>query len=165
MAIQINNILVYSIRLIFSQHVTSLGQIKPANIFSDNMVLQREIEIPIWGKAAAGEKITVTIDSVSVFSTAGNDGNWKLHLPKFNAGGPYNLIVKGKKDSIVFKNVLMGDVWFASGQSNMEHPMEGWEWIPHSAVDNFEEEIHDTNYPEVRLFSVPKFPAPVKQDD
>lgn len=129
------------------------------------MVLQREVEIPIWGKAAAGEKITVTIDSVSVFSTAENNGNWKLHLPKFNAGGPYNLIVKGKKDSIVFKNVLVGDVWFASGQSNMEHPMNGWEWIPYSAVDNFEEEIKDSEYPQIRLFTVPKFPAPLKQDD
>jgi sialate O-acetylesterase len=161
----INEILVYSIFLIFFQQVSCLGQIRPANIFSDNMVLQREIEIPIWGKATAGEKITINLDFVNVSTIASTNGNWELRLPAFDAGGPYDLIIKGKKDSIVFKNILVGDVWFASGQSNMEHPMKGWEWIPHSAVDNFEEEIKDSEYPEIRLFTVPKFPALVKQDD
>lgn len=150
--------------LVFST-VCSYGQLKPAKIFSDNMVLQREVPIPLWGTANPGERVVVSLESSSVVATTDSDGNWKVNLPQFRAGGPYKLTVEGSTDKIEFKNVLIGDVWFASGQSNMEHPMNGWEWIPHSNIHHSEEEIEDSDYPEIRLFLVPRFPSPVEQKD
>ncbi len=149
--------------LIFCFESTAI--IRPVKIFSNNMVLQREIKIPVWGKATPGEVITVKFDNKIVSGITNSSGEWKVILPEFKAGGPFVLKITGKSDSIIFKNILVGDVWLASGQSNMEHPVQGWEWIPHSEVDNFEEELQDTRYPEIRLFEVPKFPSPVKQDD
>ena len=155
-------IIVYTLILLSS--ITSV-QVKPAKIFSDNMVLQREIPIPVWGTAKPGEPITVKLEKSVVQTIADINGNWKLNLPKFKAGGPHTLSIVGKSNKIEFQNVLIGDVWFASGQSNMEHPMEGWEWIPYSAVNDSEKEIGDSNYPGIRLFNVPKFPSPVVQKD
>ena len=150
--------------LILLSSITS-GQVMTAKIFSDNMVLQREIPIPVWGTAKPGEPITVKLEKSVVQTIADINGNWKLNLPKFQAGGPYTLSIEGMNNKIEFHNVLIGDVWFASGQSNMEHPMGGWEWIPYSAVNDYEKEIWDSNYPGIRLFNVPKFPSPVVQKD
>lgn len=107
----------------------------------------------------------MTFNSVTITAVSDVLGNWTANFPKFKAGGPYILKIVGKKESNIYKNVLIGDVFFASGQSNMEHPMKGWEWIPNSSVENYLEEIKDTNYPEIRLFQVNKFPSPVKQED
>lgn len=140
---------------------SSFGQIKPAKIFSDNMVLQREAAIPVWGNAGPGEQVTLRLGVSEVKTKAKSDGHWMVNLPRLPAGGPFKLEIKGETEKIEFKNVLIGDVWFASGQSNMEHPMKGWEYVPHSAVDNSEIEIADSNYPEIRLFQVLKYPCPV----
>ena len=150
--------------LILLSSITS-GQVKPAKIFSDNMVLQREIPIPVWGTAQPNEQITVKLEKTIVLAITDTKGNWKLNLPKFQAGGPFTLSIVGIHNKIEFHNVMIGDVWFASGQSNMEHPMGGWEWIPYSAVNDSKKEINDSNYPEIRLFNVPKFPSPVVQED
>jgi len=130
--------IIIALTLLF-QFFICFGQIKTAKIFSDNMVLQREIKIPVWGKATPHEIITVRLNSAVVSATTSDSGSWIVYLPEFDAGGPFSLIVKGRTDSLVYKNVLIGDVWFASGQSNMEHPMAGWEFIPHSAVKNYKE--------------------------
>ncbi len=143
----------------------ALASVHPARIFSDNMVLQRDVAIPVWGTAGRGELITVRLKSAVAKTTALSDGKWMVELPGFAAGGPYELIIESVSGKIEFKNVLVGDVWFASGQSNMEHPMNGWEYIPHSAIANYEQEIADSKYPEIRLFQVPKFPSPVVQKD
>jgi sialate O-acetylesterase len=142
-----------------------IAQITPAKIFSDNMMLQRGIKIPVWGKAMPGELITIAFDKKIASVTTNLLGQWKVVLPEFKAGGPFNLKITGNSDSIIFKNVLIGDVWFASGQSNMEHPVKGWEWIPHSEIENYEEELQGIRYPEIRLFEVPKYPSPVELDD
>ena len=141
------------------------ANIRPAKIFSNNMVLQRDVAIPVWGTALPGEQIHLQIGVSKAITTAKSNGYWMVKLPRLAAGGPYRLEIKGNTESIVFENVLIGDVWFASGQSNMEHPMKGWEYIPHSAVNHSEKEITDSDYPEIRLFSVPKFPSPVVQND
>lgn len=143
----------------------ALASVHPARIFSDNMVLQRNVAIPVWGIADPGESVTVRLKSAVVKTTALSDGRWMVELPGFAAGGPYKLIIESGSGKIEFKNVLVGDVWFASGQSNMEHPVSGWEYIPHSAIANYEQEIADSKYPEIRLFQVPKFPSPVVQQD
>ncbi len=144
---------------------SSFAEIKPATIFSDNMVLQREIKIPVWGMATPGEMITVSFNGKFVSGNTDSSGKWKVFLPEFKAGGPFSLTIAGESESTTFENVLIGDVWFASGQSNMTHPVQGWEWIPHSAIENYKDELQDTNYPKIRLFNVPKFPSPIKQDD
>jgi sialate O-acetylesterase len=81
------------------------------------------------------------------------------------AGGPYRLTIGGKTEEITYKDIYFGDVWLASGQSNMEHPMRGWEWLPESAVYHFEKELADTGYPMIRLCSIPKCPSPVPMND
>lgn len=144
---------------------SSFAEIKPARIFSDNMVLQREIKIPIWGTAAPGEKIVVFFNGKFASGNTDISGKWKIFLPEFKAGGPFSLTIAGESDSTTFENVLIGDVWFASGQSNMTHPVRGWEWIPHSAIENYKDELQDTNYPKIRLFNIPKFTSPIEQDD
>jgi len=93
------------------------------SIFGDNMVLQRGMEIPVWGKAEADEPITVAIDTLTVHTTAGGDGTWSVRLPAMEAGGPYEMLVAGN-DSVVFSNVMIGEVWVCSGQSNMQWPMK-----------------------------------------
>jgi len=123
------------------------AQVEVAQIFSDNMVLQRDINAPIWGTADPGDKVTVEIDGLSISAIANDEGNWKAYLPVFQAGGPYELIVRGDQE-IRFADVMFGDVWIATGQSNMEWRLEN--------SNNAQEEVNNANYPNVRLFYVPK---------
>ena len=100
------------------------ADVKPANIFSDNMVLQRETKVPVWGTADAGEKVTVEFNGQSVSAIAAGDGKWKAELAPMKASKePMDLTVKGR-NTLTVKNVLIGDVWFCSGQSNMGFPLE-----------------------------------------
>jgi sialate O-acetylesterase len=130
--------------LIFT--VTQLfATVKVARIFSDNMVLQRDINVPIWGTANSGEEITVTIDGLSLTTRADANGQWSVSLPTFKAGGPYTISVKGE-NTITFSDVLFGDVWVASGQSNMAWSLQN--------SNNAQEEVSNANYPSLRLRDV-----------
>ncbi len=138
------------ILLVIVSLVTSLNllsAVKVAGIFSDNMVLQRGINAPIWGTANPGEKIVVEINGLSSSTQASADGKWLIYLPEFIAGGPYELKVNGENE-VKFSGVMFGDVWIASGQSNMAWRLEN--------ANNAEEEVKDANYPDIRLFYVPK---------
>ncbi len=121
--------------------------VKVARIFSDNMVLQRGINAPIWGTANSREKIIVEINGFLSSTQASMEGKWLIYLPEFIAGGPYELTVSGENE-VKFSGVMFGDVWIASGQSNMELKLEN--------VNNAEEEIKNGNYSDIRLFDVPK---------
>ncbi|MEQ8415968.1 MAG: sialate O-acetylesterase [Imperialibacter sp.] len=143
----------------------AMAQLSCAQLFSDNMVLQRGIEMNVWGTSAAGEKISVKLDGFKSSALADEHGKWEIKLPAHGAGGPYQLEVEGLDEKLAFTNVLVGDVWFASGQSNMEHPMAGWPWIPRSEVKDYEKEIADIDYSNIRLFNVPKMPMPVAAAD
>ena len=118
-------------------------------IFGDNMVLQRNKPIPIWGWADAGEKITIRFDHQTKTFTADKNGNWKINLDKEQAGGPFKLVITAN-NTVTFKNVLVGEVWICSGQSNMEMPIEGW-----GKVNNYEQEIATANYPAIRHIKIP----------
>ncbi len=126
----------------------AIGQAKLAGIFGDGMVLQRDIDIPIWGTAVPGSGVNVSISGVQVSTSANDDGNWDLYLPKMKAGGPFEMQVacEGSKEMLIVKDILIGDVWVASGQSNME--WEVWQSM------NAEEEMKNANYPDIRLFEV-----------
>src|SRR3954452_4217907 len=94
------------------------ADVKLPAVFSDNMVLQREKPIAVWGWADDGEDISVKLGGAEVKTIAAN-GRWKVYLPRQKAGGPLDLSVKGRNE-IRLHNVLVGEVWIASGQSNME---------------------------------------------
>ena len=120
-------------------------------IFSDNMVLQQKSDVVIWGWGKTGETVLIKADWMDTGLTAKADtqGKWKIILKTPAAGGPYNIHIKGYNE-LTLKNVLIGEVWLCSGQSNME-------WSAQSGINNAEEEIKNANYPEIRLFTV--FPA------
>src|SRR5205814_111068 len=99
------------------------ADVKPHPLFSDHAVLQRGKPIPVWGTADPGEEVTVMLQSpqagAMATAKAGADGAWTVKLPEQTAGGPYELTIRGK-NTVTLKDVLVGEVWVASGQSNME---------------------------------------------
>ncbi len=121
-------------------------------IFTDNMVLQQQTEAPVWGKAAVNKevKITTSWDNQTYRVMAGPDGKWSAKLKTPVAGGPYQITISDGKD-IKLNNVLIGEVWVCSGQSNMEMPLAGW-----GKIDRYEQEIAAANYPQIRLLHVEK---------
>ena len=134
--------------------VSAHADIKLNGLFSDNMVLQRGQPVPVWGTAAEGELITVEFRGEKL-STRAKGGTWMVKLAKLKAGGPDELKVSGV-NIITLKNVLVGEVWIASGQSNMEWPMR-------AAFEPWDE-IANASNPRLRLYTVPKLKAnePVK---
>jgi len=125
----------------------SFGQLKLPALVRDSMILQRDTKLKIWGWAAKGEKITVHFIGKSFTSVAGTDGKWMVWLPPMKAGGPYTMnISAGNK--IELKDILIGDVWICSGQSNMVHQME-----LHNIT--YADEIAKANNPEIRHFYIP----------
>src|SRR5215470_1688406 len=124
----------------------SANPVLPA-LFSDHMVLQQGKEIPVWGKADPGEQVEVRLADKQANATADPTGKWSTHFPAMTAGGPFILAVRGKKE-VVIKDVMIGEVWIASGQSNMTFSLDG--------TDNGAAEVASANYPQVRFFTVPK---------
>ncbi|MGD0666663.1 MAG: sialate O-acetylesterase [Bryobacteraceae bacterium] len=119
-------------------------------ILSSHMVLQRDKPIHIWGWSDPGEKVTVEFHGVSRDVTGDSLGNWGVFLPPESAGGPYQLTVTGS-NKIVLDDVLIGDVWFASGQSNMEFPLKGF---PGAPMNHSAEEIAHASQPQIRLLHI-----------
>ncbi|MGV3587438.1 MAG: sialate O-acetylesterase [Adhaeribacter sp.] len=117
-------------------------------IFSDHMVLQQNAEVTIWGWAGPGEEVTVTgsWDKNAVKTKANNLAQWQVKIKTPAAGGPHTLTVKGY-NTIEVQDILMGEVWLCSGQSNME-------WTTRAGVDNVQPEIAKANYPSIRFFTV-----------
>lgn len=124
-------------------------------LFGDNAVLQRDAKIPVWGKASAGEKITVKLADAFVSTTADKDGNWQVILPDHKAGGPYEMIVSGN-NTVVSKDIYYGDVWFCSGQSNMAFTVAG--------VNNAQEEIQQATNNLIRHFKLIAKPSAQPQN-
>lgn len=126
-------------------------------LFSDNVVLQRGIKAPIWGWATPGQKITVALAGDIYETTAGADGKWMLRIKPLAAGGPYQMAVTAQNGpTTTLNNVLAGDVWICSGQSNMQ-------WAVNSS-NNAEQEIANANHPQIRLFTVPNVTAVEPQE-
>lgn len=117
-------------------------------VFSDNMVLQRKKPITVWGWASPGEKVVVRLANTSASAITDSTGEWVTQLKPLQAGGPHELKVKGETETELFTNVMIGEVWVCSGQSNMTMALE--------KAKNAEKEIADANYPKIRLFSVPR---------
>ena len=125
------------------------------SIISDNMVLQHSSEVIIWGKA---QKNTEVIIETSWGATAATkvrkDKSWSLKISTGNAGGPYQITIKNWSNARVINDVFLGEVWLASGQSNMEMPVAGW--LPNDTIWQSEQTIANADIPEIRMFTVPK---------
>jgi sialate O-acetylesterase len=132
------------------------ADVKLPAIFSDHMVLQQNEGCAVWGWADPGEAVTVTIAGKSKSTKAGKDGKWSLKLPESKAGGPHTLVVKGK-NSITVQDVLVGEVWLGSGQSNMGMTVQ--------SSKDFEGEKAKANLPKLRMFTVERVPATSPQAD
>ncbi|MEP6596099.1 MAG: sialate O-acetylesterase, partial [Ginsengibacter sp.] len=125
-------------------------------VFGDNMVLQRNKPIPVWGWADANEKIILEFNHQTKSATADKNGKWKINLDKEAAGGPYQFIVKAN-NTVTFNNVLVGEVWICSGQSNMEFTV--------NEAINADKEMAEANYPQIRHIKVPEtISATLKND-
>ena len=115
-------------------------------LFSDHMVLQRNMPVPVWGWADPGEEITVTIDQQTKTCQADAGGKWTVKLDAMDTGAPRTLKVTGRTKSLVVSDVLLGEVWICAGQSNMAWPLE--------VAQNAEKEIAAANNSQIRLFEV-----------
>jgi len=130
------------------------------SVFSDNMVLQRNSEVTVWGWCTnTGGKVTVSPSwSDSAYVTKAYQSLWSVQVPTADAGGPYTLTVRVGDDSVTIRNILLGEVWICSGQSNMEYSAS---WHP----DLYQEEIRGADHPQMRFFMIPKRAAVHPQDD
>ena len=139
--------------------ITGIAQVRLPSIFSDNMVLQRETDVTIWGWSAPAEKIFITntwnntVDSVQATSFA----KWNIKIKTPAAGGPYTLTIKGS-NTIALKNIMIGEVWVCSGQSNME-------WSSINGLPEMDAALPNSSNPNIRLFHIPKTTAIYPQDD
>jgi sialate O-acetylesterase len=146
--------LIVFILLIIS--VISSANVRMPVLFSDGMVLQRDKQIPIWGFADANESVEIHFNKQVKKTTADKNGKWSINLGAEKAGGPFELTIIGK-NKITIKNVLVGEVWICSGQSNMEFQV--------FKTMNAEKEMADANYPMIRHFGVAQDLSGTPKDD
>jgi sialate O-acetylesterase len=126
-----------------------------SSLLSDNMVLQQKTEVPIWGSSFVGDWIEVKTGWGQIaYAKVDEQGNWSTRINTIEAGGPYEIIIKGGKTEIKIKNILLGEVWICSGQSNMEMTYTGWP--PKDTVDRAKEEIKKIGNSKIRMFTVTK---------
>lgn len=138
-------IMFFSLTTVFVFYsLTSMAAVKPNVLISDNAVLQQGISVPIWGTAHNGEKVIVKFQNQTVSTTA-KDGRWMVRLKPLKPGGPFTMTISGES-TIKLKNILVGEVWVCSGQSNMELGL--------SAVDGGDRAIAAAQDPMLRLFTV-----------
>ncbi|MBN1392614.1 MAG: hypothetical protein JW947_07405 [Sedimentisphaerales bacterium] len=152
---RLRGVLICSILLICQ---TAFCDVRLPRIIREGMVLQREAEAKIWGWADAGENVTVNFNGRTYAATADADGKWMIKLSPSGAGGPYDMEIKAA-NNIILKNILIGDVWVCSGQSNMELDME-------TLKDKYPEEIANSDNNFIRQFEVPdKYYFDAARDD
>ncbi len=133
------------------------AEVKLPQIFSDNMVLQANQPIHLWGWADAQEAVTILFNGKTIKAKADKSGKWEVRLQPLSYGGPYDLTVKGKKNEITLHNILLGEVWVCSGQSNMEFRVK--------EADNADAEIKNGDYPSIRFITVSKEMATTPKED
>jgi len=153
-----SNVFVISLVLLLVNAVAVIADVKLPAVISGNMVLQRGKKIPIWGWAELGEKVSVK-GSWQLFGTstkAKDNGKWTVKIQPPKAGGPYEIVLKGN-NTITLKNILVGEVWVCSGQSNMAMSVR--------SSANAEQEIAEADYPNIRLFTVERKVAEQPQTD
>lgn len=148
--------------IVFIAPSALLAKVRLPKIFTDNMVLQRDQPVKVWGWADKGEGVSVTFNGQEVKTKADARGQWQVMLQPMVYGGPYEMTVRDKTGNHVLRNVLIGDVWICSGQSNMEMPVCGWSG---DSIRDARKEIKAARYPNIRLFTVEKAMSYTPLDD
>jgi sialate O-acetylesterase len=134
----------------------SLADVRLPAVLSDHMVLQQGMQVPVWGWADAGEEVAVQLGDLKAVTRAGADGTWKVAVGPLAAGGPLTMTVAGK-NTITVSDILVGEVWVCSGQSNMA-------WTVANS-NNAQEEIAAADFPQIRLITVARVTADEPQAD
>ena len=147
----------------------AFAEVKPSPLFSDHMVLQSGVSVPIWGTSDPAEKVTIKLNGQTRSTVADASGKWTVRLTKLKAGGPFEMIIAGNKAGeapIIVKDVLVGEVWLGSGQSNMQFYVSksGPGHAPYGLLDE-DKEIAAANYPQLRMFTVKNATAYTPQTD
>lgn len=137
------------------------AEVRLPSLLSDGLVLQQGVKVNIWGTADPGEQITVTLKDHQAIGVADSKGQWKVKLGPLHAGGPFTLTVAGK-NTVTLHDVLVGEVWVCSGQSNMEMSVGNGS---RPGVTNYQDEIAQARYPTLRLFTVEHAVASKPQHD
>ena len=132
------------------------ADVRLPGLFGDHMVLQRDMPIHVWGWADPGEAVSVAFRGESAGTIASPDGRWEIFLEPAEAGGPYDLVIAGE-NSVRLTDILVGDVWVGSGQSNMQWPLE--------RANDAMQEIAAAQYPGIRYFTVARTTADTRKDD
>lgn len=137
------------------------AKVRLASVFGSDMVLQRQCEAPLWGWAEPGAEVAATgsWDGSTVRTRCGADGKWMLKLKTPDVGGPYTVTVSDG-EAVTLENVLIGEVWICSGQSNMEMPVGGW-----GRVRDYAREIESADWPRIRLFGVKRVSSLAPRED
>ncbi|MDP4210177.1 MAG: sialate O-acetylesterase [Bacteroidota bacterium] len=133
---------------VFLFPIVVFGQVKLPKLVSDGMVLQRNAEVKIWGWASANEAVTVSFNGLVYKTVANTNGDWMVKLPRQKAGGPYSMTITAS-NTLTLKDIMVGDVWVCSGQSNMELPM-------YRVRPLYEKEIAEAKNSNIRYFNVPQ---------
>ena len=162
----------YRLKLIFllcclSLRLSEIGlraEIKLPALISDGMVLQQGTKVTLWGTADPGEQVTVTVNRSEARGVADSEGQWSAKLGPLNAGGPHTVTIAGK-NTITLHDVLVGEVWVCSGQSNMAITVGPTRPPYFTGVNNYQEELHAANHPMLRLFTVERAVARKPQRD
>jgi sialate O-acetylesterase len=139
--------------LVAALAVPASAAVKPYGLFTDGAVLQQGIAVPVWGSASDGEKVTVKFQNQTVSTTA-MSGTWMVHLKPLKPGGPFTMKISSKENTIELKDMLVGEVWVCSGQSNMAWPLK--------ASEGADQVIAASGDPMLRLYTVPQSDVPVK---
>lgn len=139
------------------------AELKVASVLGDNMVLQRNTEIKIWGKTDPNQKVTVKTDwnKIKVNASSNEKGEWLVKVKTTEAGGPYSISIASGKDKVLLKNILLGEVWLCSGQSNMEMQVAGGSDMPIIGSNDL---ILDADNDNIRLFTLKKASMETPQD-
>jgi sialate O-acetylesterase len=140
---------------------TTQAKVKLPSVFGDNMVFQQKTKVWIWGKTEAGKTVSVNASwaKSGVSGVADKSGNFKVGIITPSFGGPYAVTINDGEKTVL-NDVLIGDVWICSGQSNMEMPLAGW-----GKINNYEQEIKDANYPKIRLLQADHVTSNVPLND
>lgn len=158
----VRNIFKLSAAILVVASQMASAQVQLAKIFSDHMVLQRRLPIHIWGWAGTGEAIQVRFRGETQSTTANDAGQWEVFFRPGEAGGPFSLEISGS-DSIHLNDILVGDVWIASGQSNMAMPVSGWG--ASMPIKDSAKEIASANDPTLRFLTLAETASPYPLDD
>jgi sialate O-acetylesterase len=139
------------------------ADIIPCALFSDHMVLQAGMPVPVWGRSDAGEKVTVSIQGQTQSAVGDANGKWMLRLASLKPGGPVQMTISGK-NRIVVNDVLVGEVWLGAGQSNMVFTVSK-RVVRFGGVLNEDREIAEADYPKIRMFTVKQARKPEPEYD